>query len=75
MSGDAARARTLQQRALRPTLKFVAELGIPGLKYAMDSVGYYGGPARMPFLPLTDAQKREVDEVLAGVAPAAAARR
>jgi len=75
VSGDAARARTLQQRALRPTLKFVAELGIPGLKYAMDRVGYYGGSARMPFLPLTDAQKREVDEVLAGVAPAAAARR
>jgi 4-hydroxy-2-oxoglutarate aldolase len=74
-SGDAARARTLQQRALRPTLKFVAELGIPGLKYAMDRVGYYGGPARAPFLPLTDAQKREVDEVLAAVAPAAAARR
>ncbi len=75
VSGDAARARTLQQRALRPTLKFVAELSIPGLKYAMDRVGYYGGPARMPFLPLTDAQKREVDEVLAGVVPAAAARR
>ena len=67
-AGDAERARALQHRLLAPTLKFVAELGIPGLKYAMDRLGYYGGPARRPLLPLSDAQKREVDAVLASVA-------
>ncbi len=71
-SNDAERARTVQHRLLRPTLKIVAELGISGLKYAMDRLGYYGGPARRPLLPLTDAQKREVDGVLASVAAVAA---
>ncbi len=66
-AGDAERARALQHRLLLPTIKFVAELGISGLKYAIDRVGYYGGPARRPLLPLTDAQKREVEAVLASV--------
>lgn len=73
-AGDAAHARALQHRLLLPAVKFVAELGIPGLKYAMDRAGYYGGPARRPFLPLTDAQKREVEALLAAVAPAAVAK-
>lgn len=73
-AGDAERARTLQYRLLPPTIKFVAEMGIPGLKYAMDRLGYYGGPPRRPFLPLTEPQKREVEAVLAAVAPVASAR-
>jgi 4-hydroxy-2-oxoglutarate aldolase len=73
-AGDAERARTLQHRLLRPTSKVVAELGIPGLKYAMDRVGYFGGPPRRPLLPLSDAQKREVEAVLAELAPGATAR-
>ncbi|MBI3668238.1 MAG: dihydrodipicolinate synthase family protein [Acidobacteria bacterium] len=71
-AGDTERASTLQDRLLAPTLKLVAELGIPGIKYAMDWLSYYGGPARRPLLPLTDAQKREVETVLAAVAPVSA---
>jgi 4-hydroxy-2-oxoglutarate aldolase len=70
-TGDAERARTLQHRLLLPTIKFVAEFGISGLKYAMDRVGYYGGAARRPLLPLTDAQKREVEAALASIAAVA----
>lgn len=73
-AGDATRARALQHCLLLPTLKLVAELGIPGLKYAMDCVGFYGGPARRPLLSPTEAQKREVEAVLAGVAQATAAK-
>jgi 4-hydroxy-2-oxoglutarate aldolase len=43
------------------------ELGIPGLKYAMDLNGYYGGPARLPFLPLTGDQKMEIEKLMAGI--------
>jgi 4-hydroxy-2-oxoglutarate aldolase len=75
LAGDAKRARVLQHCLLPPTLQFVAELGIPGLKYAMDRLGYYGGPPRRPLLPLTDAQKREVDVVLASVVEVAASGR
>jgi len=73
-AGDAERARTLQHRLLRPARKLVSELGIPGLKYAMDCVGYYGGPPRRPLLLLTDAQKREVAAVLAQLSSVATAK-
>jgi dihydrodipicolinate synthase/N-acetylneuraminate lyase len=39
-------------------------LGIPGLKYALDLNGYYGGPPRLPLLPLTADLKREVEELM-----------
>jgi 4-hydroxy-2-oxoglutarate aldolase len=67
-AGDAARARELQTWILTPTKKIVSELGPPGVKYAMDRLGYYGGPARRPFLPLTEDQKRGVDAALNAVA-------
>jgi 4-hydroxy-2-oxoglutarate aldolase len=75
LAGDARRARALQHCLLPPTLQFVAELGIPGLKYAMDRLGYYGGPPRRPLLPLTEAQKRAVDAVLASLVEVAASGR
>jgi dihydrodipicolinate synthase/N-acetylneuraminate lyase len=42
-------------------------MGVPGTKYAMDLNGYYGGPARLPLLPLTGAQKAEIERLLADV--------
>jgi len=51
-----------KQAALAPASKrVVSELGIPAIKYAMDLNGYYGGMPRLPLLPLTDAQKKEVE--------------
>jgi dihydrodipicolinate synthase/N-acetylneuraminate lyase len=38
-----------------------------GLKYAMDLVGFYGGPARPPLLPLNSTAKAEIDEMLMSV--------
>ena len=34
----------------------------PGLKYAMDLNGYYGGPARLPFSPLSAEGKQAVED-------------
>ncbi len=72
-SGEADRARALQRALLMPTIKLVAELGIPGVKYAMDRLGFYGGPARRPFLPLNEAQKKEAESVLARLGEATVA--
>jgi 4-hydroxy-2-oxoglutarate aldolase len=36
--------------------------GIPGLKYAMDVNGYYGGPPRLPLTVPTAQAKKEIDE-------------
>jgi 4-hydroxy-2-oxoglutarate aldolase len=34
--------------------------GIAGLKYALDLRGYYGGPARLPLLPVDDKAKQDI---------------
>jgi 4-hydroxy-2-oxoglutarate aldolase len=39
-------------------------LGVAGLKYALDLLGYKGGYARSPLLPLTEEEKAEVEFAL-----------
>ena len=65
--GDAALARLKQERITNAAQRVGSELGIPGMKYGMDLNGYYGGPARLPLLPLTADLKHEVEQVLADV--------
>ena len=65
--GDAELARIKQERISKAAQRVGGELGIPGLKYAMDLNGYYGGPARLPFLPLTAALKQEVEQLMADI--------
>jgi 4-hydroxy-2-oxoglutarate aldolase len=38
-----------------------AKYGIPGLKFAMDLNGYYGGPCRLPLSPPSPAAKAEIE--------------
>src|ERR1700733_11496773 len=65
--GDAELARLKQQRIARAAERVVGELGIPGVKYGMDFNGYFGGPARLPLLPLNGELKREIERLLADV--------
>lgn len=65
--GDVALAREKQERVKLPAQRVVSELGVPGVKYAMDLNGYYGGPARLPFLPLTADLKSEIEKLMAGI--------
>jgi len=39
-----------------------SKYGVPGLKYAMDLNGYYGGPPRLPLIVPTPAAKQEIEE-------------
>jgi 4-hydroxy-2-oxoglutarate aldolase len=73
-AGDRARAHSLARKLILPAKILGSQYGIAGLKYALDRLGYYGGPARLPLLPVNDAAKREIDSMLADVAvtPAAA---
>jgi 4-hydroxy-2-oxoglutarate aldolase len=66
-SGDQARAAALQQMLLAPSALLGPRYGIPGLKYVLDKVGYFGGPPRRPLLPLTEAAKKEIDAMLTGM--------
>jgi dihydrodipicolinate synthase/N-acetylneuraminate lyase len=64
--GDAELARIKQERISKAAQR-VGDLGVPGFKYGMDLNGYYGGPARLPFLPLTADTKAEVESLLADI--------
>jgi 4-hydroxy-2-oxoglutarate aldolase len=65
--GDGELARLKQERIAAAATRVVGELGIPGVKYGMDFNGYFGGPARLPLLPLTGEVKAEVERLLADV--------
>ncbi len=42
----------------------IQTFGIPAIKYALDLLGYYGGPPRLPLLPLDEDGKREMNGLL-----------
>jgi 4-hydroxy-2-oxoglutarate aldolase len=65
--GDAELARLKQERIVEAAQRVGSELGVPGLKYGMDFNGYFGGIARLPFLPVTAAQKAEIERLLADI--------
>ena len=65
--GDIALAREKQERVKLAALRVVGELGVPGVKYSTDVNGYYGGPSRLPFLPLSGEQKAEIERLMAGI--------
>jgi 4-hydroxy-2-oxoglutarate aldolase len=48
--------------------EIVAGLGVPGVKHALDVAGLTGGAPRLPLLPLDEAGRAHVVEVLAGAA-------
>ena len=66
-SGDSKNAHSLAQQLLAPAKMLGPQYGIPGLKYALDRFGYYGGPPRPPLLPLSEAAKAEIDAMLANL--------
>ncbi|RPI18207.1 MAG: dihydrodipicolinate synthase family protein [Acidobacteriales bacterium] len=50
------------QERITPAARLVTtKYDIPGLKYAMDLNGYYGGPCRLPLAPPTAEAKREIE--------------
>jgi dihydrodipicolinate synthase/N-acetylneuraminate lyase len=65
--GDTALAREKQERIEQAAQRVVGDLGVPGVKYSMDLNGYYGGPARLPFLPLNTDQKAEIETLMANI--------
>jgi 4-hydroxy-2-oxoglutarate aldolase len=70
--GHHERARELQSILARASKLIVSEMGIAGVKHAMDQRGYRGGVPRLPLLPLHHEQKKRLIEFLANLEPAAA---
>jgi len=61
--GRAREATEIQFRLMPVGRAVTSGFGVPGLKAALDLLGYYGGPPRRPLLPLEPARR----EVLRGI--------
>ena len=61
---DAATADELQNRLSPLARTIVGELGVPGVKAALDLVGLHGGAPRLPLLPLSQAEQQRVRDLL-----------
>lgn len=64
---DAEAGKDWQARILPAVRLIAAKHGIPGLKYAMELNGYYGGPPRLPFLPPSEEAKAEIQQAFDGL--------
>jgi len=56
-----------QNRILRAAQLVTVKYGVPGLKYAMDLNGYYGGPPRLPLTAISPEAKKEIEEAFDGL--------
>lgn len=65
--GNTELARDKQQRVAAAASRIAGDLSIPGVKYAMDLNGYYGGTVRLPLLPLTAELKAEVERLMGNI--------
>jgi 4-hydroxy-2-oxoglutarate aldolase len=50
-----------QGRISHPSILVTDLYGVSGLKHAMDLNGYYGGPPRLPFVPVSADARREIE--------------
>lgn len=62
--GKINEAQKLQIDLVPLNRAIVQTLGIPGLKYALDLLGYHGGEPRSPLLPLNEEEKTQMERIL-----------
>lgn len=60
-------AKDWQNRIARAAQLVTVKYGVPGLKYAMELNGYYGGPPRLPLTTISPAAKKEIEEAFAEI--------
>jgi 4-hydroxy-2-oxoglutarate aldolase len=70
--GEWEKAREVQLSLVRASKIMVSEMGIAGVKYAMDLREYRGGNPRLPLVPLQEEQKKRLSGLLASLEPAVA---
>jgi 4-hydroxy-2-oxoglutarate aldolase len=63
--GDTTKARQIQLPLIEINTAVTSRFGVPGLKAAMDLLGYYGGPVRSPLMSLTEEDKLTIRNILA----------
>ena len=63
-AGDLEKARELQMRLITLNQKIVNTFGVPGIKSALDLVGYFGGDPRPPLQPVDQETKDIIGQLL-----------
>ena len=61
--GNLEKARQLQLKIMEINAAVTSRWGVPGLKYALDMIGFYGGPPRSPLRPLGEPEKALLKEI------------
>jgi 4-hydroxy-2-oxoglutarate aldolase len=64
---DQPLAEEKQARISAAIQRVELELGVPGLRYASDLTGYFGGRPRLPLLPVSGAERERIDSVMDGI--------
>ncbi|MGH7458429.1 MAG: dihydrodipicolinate synthase family protein [Longimicrobiaceae bacterium] len=64
-AGESGPARALQAKLAAVHQGVPVRFGVPGIKAALDLLGYRGGPPRPPLFPLSDADRNQLRRVLA----------
>jgi 4-hydroxy-2-oxoglutarate aldolase len=62
--GDFEAAKKLQLKMIPVNQAVTATYGVPGLKTAMDMLGYFGGEPRPPLIPASEKDKSEIRDIL-----------
>jgi len=65
ISGDMEGARQLHYTLFRLNRSVSGSFGVAGVKYAMETGGYYGGDPRLPLLSLSDENKIDISNAAA----------
>jgi len=66
-AGDRPLVEQKQQAIAAAATRIVGQLSVPAVKYACDLNGYFGGTVRLPLLPLTPAEKAEVEQLMSTI--------
>jgi 4-hydroxy-2-oxoglutarate aldolase len=69
-NGEIDKARALQNTLLKASKVIQSEHAIAGIKFVMDQRGYHGGIPRSPLVPLSDAYKQRILDLLNSIEPA-----
>jgi len=63
-AGDWEKAREIQLRVLTVNQRIVGNYGVPGIKCALDLLGYFGGDPRPPLRPVASEVKDSIRQIL-----------
>jgi len=63
-AGDYERARKIQLRIVTVNQKIVGQYGVPGIKHALDLLGYHGGDPRPPLRPVSREIRNSIKDIL-----------